>query len=86
MSSCDGEAGAFRGCALAGGACRRLLPPDRVDQPVGRDRLVRVEEELGEEGAGTGAAELHGEAVVVDDLERAEHPELHALRPLPRRL
>jgi hypothetical protein len=70
----------------ARGARRRRLAPDRVDQPVGRDRLVRAEEELGEERARPRAAELQRNAVVVDDLERPEHPELHALRPLPRRL
>ena len=69
----------------AGPARRRCLAPDPVDQPVGGDCPVRLQEELGEERTWPRPAELHGDAVVVDDLQRPQHAELHLSRPLPER-
>ena len=60
-----------------GGAGRRRSAPDRVDQPVGGDHLVGVEEEAGEQRARPRAAERDDDAAVVQHLQRPQHTELH---------
>jgi hypothetical protein len=65
---------------------RRFLTPDRVDQLVGGDHLVGVEEELGEEHAVLDAAELEGSpAVAVARFQGTEEEEVdwgsHAAAP-----
>ena len=65
----------------ARGARGRLLAPDPVDQAVGRDDLVGVEQELREQGARPRPAERDRRTVVSDHLQRPEQPELHALTP-----
>ena len=62
-------------------ARRRLLAPDPVDQAVGRDDVVRVEQELREQGARPRPAERDRRTVVSDHLHRPEQPEFHALTP-----
>ena len=59
----------------------RLLAPDPVDQAVGRDDVVRVEQELREQGARPRPAERDRRTVVSDHLHRPEQPEFHALTP-----
>ena len=56
---------------------RRVLAPDRVDQPFGGDGAIRAEQQDCEHGAGPPAAERHGLADVVHHLQRPEQPELH---------
>ena len=65
-----------------GGALGRVLAPELVDQPVGRNDLVGVEEEEGEQGPRLAAAQRRG-AAFVPQLERSQDPELHlpASRP-----
>ena len=58
-----------------------LLAPDPVDQAVGRDDVVRVEQELREEGTRPRPAERERRTVVSDHLHRPEQPEFHALTP-----
>src|SRR5258706_10630933 len=60
---------------LAGGR-RRLVPPQRVDQPLARDGAVRLEQEPREQRALLLPAQLE-RAPVVDHLERAEETEVH---------
>ena len=60
-----------RGRSRAG----RVLAPERVDQPIGRDRAPRVEQEQREQGALLRASELH-ERCLGTHLERTEQPEL----------
>jgi hypothetical protein len=55
---------------------RRSLLPEGVDQAVGGDDLVRVQEQDREQRPLLGAADVHLPPVL-DDLERAENPELH---------
>ena len=62
-------------------ARRRLLAPDPVDQAVGRDDVVRVEQELREQGARPRPAERDRRTVVSDHLDRPEQAEFHALTP-----
>ena len=61
----------------AGAARGRRFAPDPVDQPVGRDGHVGVEQQHGEHGARPLAAELDARAVVAQNLERTKQPELH---------
>jgi hypothetical protein len=56
----------------------RRLAPELVDQPLGRDHLVRVQEQDGEQRARLDAAERQ-HAAVGTDLERPEDRELHSL-------
>ena len=60
-----------------GGARRRLLAPEPVDQPVGRDRAVGLEPEHRQHRALLRSAE-RDRAVVDAGLEVAEDAELHA--------
>jgi hypothetical protein len=55
---------------------RRLVSPDAVDQPLGRDDLVRVEQEQREHRTPLRASERHA-PLAVEHLERTEDPELH---------
>jgi len=55
----------------------RALAPDPVDQPVGRDHLVRVEQEQRQERPRALAPERHRPAVVGSNLDRPQQPELH---------
>ncbi len=58
------------------GRGRRSLPPELVDQLVGGDDLVRVEEEDGEERTLLATAELDP-PTLVGDLQRTQDPEIH---------
>ncbi len=67
---------------------RRRLAPDLVDQPVGRDDLVGVQQQDREQGTLARAAERQRAAVRVG-LHRSEQPELHRgsfTAPHPERL
>ena len=55
---------------------RRLLAPEPVDEPVGGDDLARVEEQEREQRPLIAAAEPNRRPLV-ENLERAEDPELH---------
>jgi len=56
---------------------RRLLAPERVEEEeVGRDDVIRLEDEHGEDGAVARPAESELPAAVCEHLERAEDPEL----------
>ena len=59
------------------GAGRRLVRPERLDEAVDRDDLVRMEQEHRNEEALLAAAEVDDCAVVTVHLERAEYPEFH---------
>jgi hypothetical protein len=60
-----------------GRARRRLLAPQTLDQPVGRDGAIRLQPEHRENRALLGPAK--GDRAVVDDgLEMSEHADLHA--------
>src|SRR5262245_1281847 len=67
------------------GSFRWRVTPELVDQTLYRDRMVRVEEEEGEERTLSPRAEHQGFAVL-DDIERAKDSELHVDRGrnLPR--
>jgi hypothetical protein len=56
---------------------RRTFPPEPVDQLVGRDDLVRMQQEQREQRALLRSAERNP-TVLVDHLDRAENPILHA--------
>src|SRR5262249_6683976 len=57
---------------------RRLLTPERVDQPLSRDELVRAEEKRGQQGPRLATAHLD-RLTVLDDLERPQETKLHCL-------
>jgi len=59
----------------------RLLAPERVDQPVARDDLVRVQQQAGEERRLPTLSEPDGTACV-DDFERSENAKLRCLHLL----
>ena len=59
------------------GRVRHLLAPQVLDQPVDRDRAVGRDQEAGEQRPLLEPAEDDG-CVAVEDLHRAEQPELHA--------
>lgn len=59
------------------GRRRRLLAPELVDDPVGRERLVAMEEEQGEQGALL-AAPKRDLPFTLANGERAENAEVHA--------
>ena len=61
-------------------AGRRSVTPDRVDQPVGRDDLVRMEHELREHGPDTWPAQRECLPIVTDGFQGTEDPKLHPLR------
>ena len=71
------------------GARGRRLAPDRVDQPVGGDDLVRVEQQLREQRPGPRPPERNRHPVVADHLQRPQQaelqrlktPSLHSLKP-----
>ena len=63
---------------------RRVVLPQRVDQPVIRDNVVGIEEQHGEQGALLGTAEIDG-LPIRKHLQRAEDPELHSPPGLCRR-
>ena len=65
------------------GAGRRRLAPDRVDQPVGGDDLVRVEQELREQRPGPRPPERYGHSVVADHLQRPQQAEFQGLKTPP---
>ena len=67
-------------------APRGRLAPDPVDQAVGRDGLVRMEQQLSKQRAGPRTAERHRHVVVVKHLQRPQQAEFQALRPPPRPL
>ena len=62
---------------LAGGF-RGAVAPELVDEPVGGDGLVAVEQQNREQRSLLGGAELDG-AVFADHLKRAKDSELHYL-------
>ena len=63
-----------------GGALRRILAPELVDQPVRRDHLVRVDEKQREQRPLLGSAQ-RDLARIVPYLERPENPESHRGAP-----
>ena len=63
------------------GRLGRLRSPELVDEPAGRDDLVRAREQQGEERALPRAAEREC-PTSLDNLERSKDPELHAASPL----
>ncbi len=67
------------------GAGGGRVSPDPVDQPVGRDRLVGMEQQEREQRPRSSATERDFGPVVTPDFQGAKLPELHALR-LPRPL
>ena len=58
---------------------RRVLAPELIDETLGRDRLVRPQEQQRQQRALVSAAERHGRALV-EHLERTEDPELEHVR------
>jgi hypothetical protein len=56
------------------GGLRRGRPPDLVDQPVGRDDLVRVQQQIREQGAQPLSVQRDS-AAVLDDRQWAENAE-----------
>jgi hypothetical protein len=60
-----------------GGAGRRTLSPELVYEAVGCERLVRVQQQQGEERARLAARKRKRAAAVVEDVERAEDAEVH---------
>ena len=60
---------------------RWRLAPQVVDQALGRDDLARVQQEQREQRALLRSAE-HQRASVLDHLERAKEPEIHASAPV----
>jgi hypothetical protein len=64
----------------------RRFAPDPVDQAVGRDGRVRREQQPSQQRTRPRAAERHGDAIVVEHLQRPQQAEFHALSPLPRLL
>jgi hypothetical protein len=65
-----------------GGALRHPVAPESLGQPLGRDGLVRVEQEQREQHALAHAAEVERHARRVEHLERAEYAELHRSPPV----
>src|SRR5439155_3475831 len=59
----------------------RLLAPECVDQAVGRDNLVRIQQQHGEQAPLFRTAHVE-RSLAVEHLERTENPKLH--RSLPR--
>ena len=58
------------------GRRRRPLAPELVDDPIGRDRLIAMEEEKGEQGALLAAPERNLPFALAN-LERPENAEVH---------
>ena len=65
----------------AADACGRILAPHGVDQPVGRDRFVAVEQQEREQRSWALSPERQGLPAVPEHLQRPEHPELHDPEP-----
>ena len=64
----------------------RPLAPQLVDQPLGRNNLVGVQDENQEQSALLGGADGDHASPFLGDLEGPENPKLHAapsVRPLP---
>jgi hypothetical protein len=61
---------------------RRRLAPDPLDQPVGGDDLVRIEEEEREHRSRP-LAERDRQPVAADGLDRSEQSKLHDACRLP---
>ena len=59
----------------------RILAPHGVDQPVGRDRFVAVEQQEREQRSWALPPERQGLPAVPEHLQRPEHPELHDPEP-----
>jgi hypothetical protein len=66
-------------------ALRRVVLPERVDQAVGGDDTVRVQEQHGQQGALLCAARVE-RLSAGNDFQRAENPELHPPLPCDRDL
>jgi hypothetical protein len=60
------------------GVLRRVVAPQQIDEPVGRDDLARIEEQDGEDAALLRAAERQA-PLAVEDLERTEEPVVEAV-------
>jgi hypothetical protein len=67
--------------ALCGGR-RRVLCPDLVDQPFGRDNLVGVDQEVSQKRCALTGTDV-GRAVIGENLEWAEEAEVHVLLRRP---
>ena len=76
-----------RGVALQGvpNGLGRLLAPYLVDQHVGRYQVVGAQEQVGEDRSLLGSPECDRAVPVLDDLDRAEDPELHRATVAPGR-
>ena len=61
---------------------RRLLVPERLRQALGRDDLVRMQEEHCQEGTVLGSRQ-GDDSFPVDHVERAEDPEFHCWATVP---
>jgi hypothetical protein len=59
-----------------GGVLRRVVPPELLDQAIGGDDLVGVQEQQGEKRAGLGSAQRNRVATI-PDLEPSQDPEFH---------
>ena len=55
---------------------RRIVAPDQVDELLGCDDSVRLEQQHRDDRAALQAAERQ-DALAVDDLDRSQNPELH---------
>ena len=68
------------------GRLGRRASPELVDEPVRRERLIRVQQEDREQLAALACVQADG-AVVAHDLERAEHSKLHrpSVSAVPRK-
>ena len=76
-----------RGVALQGvpNGLGRLLTPYLIDQHVGRYQVVGAKEQVGEDRSLLGPPERDRAATVLDDLDRAQDPELHRATVAPGR-
>ena len=66
-------------------AALQLCTPHRIEQPVGRDHLIGVQQQERQQRTLPGAAQRQ-HPVAVADLERAQNRELHLHHILPPKL
>jgi hypothetical protein len=55
---------------------RRRLPPQLVNQPIARDRLVRPEDQQGQQGTPPARSNRERDPAIADDLEWAQQAEV----------
>ena len=73
----DGAQVLHVGLERVGGGLRWFGAPEDLEEAIGRHHFIGVDDEGRQQQAGLGARKLDGPAVD-DDLERSEHPHLHA--------